>query len=169
MVSLANFSLRVNVSMPDLLGKPLSGEHFQPQSSDGATRSDNLFPSPPKTDLVKMRAVLEAAAQGGNPAPSINQLAIQLKCNQSTIARRFPDLTERIKSNYKQSVAKRIEDRSQNYRSLVDEAVLSIYRAGDYPSQSKVRDKLQDVLDMREPVAMQTWKDALVKLQLCSA
>ena len=114
-----------------------------------------------------MRQVLDAAAKGkGTPPPSLNQLAIQLKCNQTTIQRRFPELAEKIKVFHRQYGEIRIEVRGKLSQSIVNSTVRSIYNAGIYPSQTRVRDSLPKWLDMREPVVYQHWKKTLAELKL---
>ena len=86
LLSLADLSLRVNVPMADLLGTQLGAADFTLQTDGGHQPSRRRFASPPKTDLEKMRQVLEAAANDDMfPAPSLNKLAIKLKCKQTLI------------------------------------------------------------------------------------
>jgi len=165
LLSLADLSLRVNVPMADLLGTRLAAEDFTLQTGGGGQPSRRRFVSPPKTDLEKMRQVLEAAANDDVfPNPSLNQLAIKLKCNQTTLQRRFPELTEKIKERHQKYCAIRIEVRAKLFRSIVNSTVMSIHKAGIYPSQCRVRESLPKCVDMREPVAQQEWKQTLAKL-----
>jgi hypothetical protein len=165
LLTLANLSLKVNVPMINLLGTHLEVTDFSARPVGAQQSNRRLFASPPKTDLEKMRLVLEGALKGKMfPAPSLNKLAIQLKCNQSTIKRRFPELAEKIKAQYLRFHAIRMEVRSKLYRSIVRSVVMSIHKAGDYPSQWRVREALPEFIDMREPVAQQEWKEALSSL-----
>ncbi len=114
-----------------------------------------------------MGRLLEEAAKGDMcPAPSLNQLAMQLGCNQSTIQRRFPKLAEKIKGQHQQYGAIRIEIRAMLFRSIVNSTVMSIHKSGIYPSQCRVRKSLPKFVDMREPVAQEEWKQTLAKLNL---
>jgi DNA-binding transcriptional regulator YhcF (GntR family) len=165
LLALADLSIKVNVSMAELLVTQLGAADFTLQSVGDRQPSRRLFASPPKTDLVRMRRVLEEATKGEMfPAPSLNQLATRLTCNQSTIQRRFPELAEIIKSQHQRFAAIRIEIRSKLFRSIVHSTVMSIHQAGDYPSQWRVREMLPKFIDMREPVALQEWKQTLASL-----
>jgi DNA-binding transcriptional regulator YhcF (GntR family) len=167
LLSLAELSLKVGVPMVDLLCKDLVAEDFDLQAHADGQSGRRLFASLPKTDLQKMRQVLEAAAKGEmTPPPSLNQLAIQLRCNQTTLQRRFPEFTEEIKARHRQYGAIRIEVRAKLYQSIVSATVRSIHKVGLYPSQARVRDSLPRWIDMREPVAYQHWKRTLAELKL---
>lgn len=152
--------------MVDLLSKQLADEDFHLQADDACEFERKLFASPPKTDLEEMRQVLEAAAKGEiTPPPSLNQLAIQLKCNQTTLQRRFPELAEKIKAFHRQYGEIRIEVRGKLSQSIVNSAAMSIYNVGLYPSQARVRDSLPSWLDIRGPVVYQQWKKTLAELK----
>jgi len=151
LLSLADASLNVGVPMVDLLGRQLVEADFHLRVSDDCQSGRRLFASPPKRDLAEMRQVLETAAKGAlTPAPSLNKLACQLKCNQTTLQRRFPALTEMIKVRHRQYGKIRIQVRENLFRSIVNVTVTSIHKAGLYPSQARVRESLPGGIDMRE-------------------
>jgi hypothetical protein len=170
LLSLADLSLRVKASMADLLGTQLEAADFSLQTDGGSQPSRRRFLSPPKTDLKKMRHVLEAAANNDVfPNPSLSKLAIQLGCNQSTLQRRFPELAQKIKERYQQYDAIRKEVRERLFRSIVNSTVMDIHKAGIYPSQCRVRKLLPKFIDMREPAAHEEWKQTLAKLNYTTA
>jgi hypothetical protein len=170
LLSPADLSLRVKVPMADLLRTQLGAANFTLQTDGGGQLRRRLFLSPPKTDLEKMRRVLESAANNSVfPNPSLNQLAIQLGCNQSTLQRRFPELAKKIKEHYQEYDAIRKDVRAKLFRSIVSKTVIDIHQAGIYPSQSRVRQSLPKWVDMREPAAQDEWKQTLAKLNYSTA
>jgi hypothetical protein len=165
LLSLADLSLRVKSPMADLLSTQLGAADFTLQTDGASQPRRRRFLSPPKTDLEKMRQVLEAAANNDVfPNPSLSQLAIQLGCNQSTLQRRFPELAQKIKERYQEYEAIRKEVRAKLFRSIVSMTVIDIHKAGIYPSQCRVRQSLPKWVDMREPAAQDEWKQTLAKL-----
>jgi hypothetical protein len=169
LLSLADLSHKVNAPMADLLGTHLEAAEFTLQTDGGSRPNRRRFLSPPKTDLKKMRQVLEAAANNDVlPSPSLNQLAIQLGCNQSTLQRRFPTLAQKIKERYQEYGAIR-KVRAKLFRSIVSTTVIDIHKAGIYPSQCRVRESLPKWIDMREPAALEEWKQTLAKLNYTTA
>ena len=106
----------------------------------------------------------EAAKDDGITPASLSKLAAKLGCRQTTLQRRFPDLVNRIKSNYQQVCAIRKEVRAKIFRSVVRMTTIDIHRAGEYPSQHRVRAALPEFIDMRDPVAHQQWKQTLAEL-----
>jgi DNA-binding transcriptional regulator YhcF (GntR family) len=165
LLSLADLSHKVSAPMADLLGTHLEAADFTLQTDGGSQPGRRRFLSPPKTDLAKMRQVMEEAAKGDvSPYPSLSKLAIQLGCNQSTLQRRFPELTEEIKQRFQKHAAIRKEVRAKLFRSIVNSTIMEIHKAGIYPSQSRVRESLPKFVDMREPVAHEEWKHALTTL-----
>jgi len=114
-----------------------------------------------------MRRVLaEAANNDSLQQPSLSQLAAKLGCNQTTLNRRFPDLVKKVKERYQAYIAARKENRASLFRSAVRNAVLDIHKAGEYPSQWRVRQALPSFADMREPAAYDEWKRTLIELGL---
>ncbi len=164
-LSLADLSLRVKAPMADLVSTQLGAADFTLQTDGGSRPRRRRFMSPPKTDLEKMRRVLEAAANDDLfPNPSLSRLAIQLGCNQSALQRRFPELAQKIKERYQEYGAIRKEVRAKLFRSIVSMTVIDIHNAGIYPSQWRVRESLPKWVNMREPAAQDEWKQALAKL-----
>jgi hypothetical protein len=170
LLSLADLSLRVKAPMAELVTTKLGAADFSLQTDGGSQPRRRRFLSPPKTDLEKMRLVLEAAANNEVfPNPSLSKLAIQLGCNQSTLQRRFPELAQKIKERYQEYGAIRKEVREKMFRSMVSMTVIDIHKAGIYPSQWRVRESLPRWVDMREPAAQDEWKQTLAKLNYTSA
>lgn len=165
LLSLTDFSKRVNVAPSALLGTRLRGEDFKLSTGVANEPSRKRFFSPPKVNLERMHQLLEETlrAEAGT-ALSLHQLATQLGCNQSTLQRRFPELAEKVKQKYQKFRAIQKEVRAQLFRSSVRVAVMQIYKMGLYPSQSRVREVLPRSIDMREPVALDEWKRTLTEL-----
>jgi hypothetical protein len=150
LLSLADLSLRVKAPMAELVTTQLGSADFSLQTDCSSQPRRRRFLSPPKTDLKKMRQVLEAATNNEVfPNPSLNKLAIQLGCNQSTLQRRFPELAQKIKERYQEYGAIRKEVREKMFRSMVSMTVIDIHKAGIYPSQCRVREALPRWVDMR--------------------
>jgi len=159
---LADLSRKVNVPMANLLSDQLSRSDFALHTGGGHGRR---FAGLPNADLKKMRRLLESAAKGEIfPYPSLRNLAEQIGCHQTTLRRRFPALTEQVKSLYKTSETIRLEVRSKLVRSIVNSTVVDLHRSGVYPSESRLRECLPKFIHMREPVANNEWKRALAKL-----
>jgi hypothetical protein len=96
----------------------------------------------------------------------VSLIVSRLKCRQTTLARRFPELTKIIKDRYQQYYAIRKEVRAMLFRTLVRTAVIDLHKAGFYPSQSRIRQALPDCVDMREPVAYTAWRQAVAELNI---
>ena len=152
--------------MADLLGTQLAAEDFTLQTGGGGQPSRRRFVGPPKTDLEKMRQVLEAAANDDVfPNSSLNQLGDQTEVQPDDPAAALSGaLTEEIKERHQKYCEIRIEVRAKLFRSIVNSTVMSLHKAGIYPSQCRVRESLPKCVDMREPVAQQEWKETLAKL-----
>jgi len=119
-----------------------------------------------------MRKVLEEAVNDDSvQCPSLSKLAARLGCRQTTLNRRFPELASKIKERHQKFCDIRKEVRVKLFRSLVHDVVIRIHKAGNYPSQWRVRQALPSFVDMREPAAYDEWKRMLVELELveCSA
>jgi hypothetical protein len=124
-------------------------------------------PAPPPLDLARARLLLEEAAGDDRNAPqSLTKVAARLKCRTKTLQKRFPDLVKRIKDRYREACTVRKEARAERIRSVVRRTTLDIHRAGEYPSQSRVRQLLPKSIDMRDPTALQEWKQTLGELEL---
>jgi len=165
LLSLADLSQKVTVPMADLLGTDLGDADFSIQTDRTSHRRKSRFTTPPKTDLERMRQLLESAAKGDIfPTPSLSKLATELGCHQTTLQRRFPEFTAEIKQRYQSYHSIRIEVRSKLFRSIVNTAVTDLHNAGIYPSQCRVRASLPTCIDMREPCAQAEWKRALSNL-----
>ena len=166
LLSLADLSLKVAVTLTDLLGRELTAADFTLLTDPAGQLGQRRFVSPPRVDLERMRQVLEEALKDGVvPNPSLNQLATQLGCNQSTLQRRFPELARRVKERYQEFYAIKKEVRANLFRSMVRRTVMDLHKAGFYPSQSRVRQALPEFIDMREPVAQDKWKRKLGELE----
>jgi transcriptional regulator with XRE-family HTH domain len=172
LLSLAEVSHRFKVSPVALLSRELRPEEFTLQACSSNRLVPKRFPTPPKSDLEQMRKVLEEAVNDDSvQCPSLSKLAARLGCRQTTLNRRFPELASKIKERHQKFCDIRKEVRVKLFRSLVHDVVIRIHKAGNYPSQWRVRQALPSFVDMREPAAYDEWKRMLVELELveCSA
>jgi hypothetical protein len=96
-------------------------------------------------------------------------IRVRLRCNQTTLQRRFPELAQKIKERYQEYQAIRKEVRVKIFRSIVSMTVMDIHKAGIYPSQWRVRESLPKWVDMREPAAQDEWKRTLASLNYTTA
>ena len=167
LLSLADVSLKVSVAPASLLCKQLRVEDFQlrPEAS-GKARPRRFFP-PKEHDLEKMKKALEDASKEGMPQrTSLSQLARLLGCDQTTLDNRFPELARRVKDLYKEFCAVRKAARAKELEQIVRQTTIDIHKAGDYPSQYRVRQALPSFIDMRDPPANEAWKRTLSELRL---
>jgi hypothetical protein len=162
---LADVSRKVKVAAERLLCADLQKGDFDIEFGMVNQPPRRRFVAPPKLDYDHIRQVLEEAAKDDGITPaSLSKLAAQLGCRQTTLQRRFPDLVNRIKANYQQVCAIRKEVRAKLFRSIVRMTTIDIHRAGEYPSQHRVRAALPEFIDMRDAVAHQQWKQSLTEL-----
>jgi len=80
------------------------------------------------------------------------------------LKRQFPELAEVVKKRYLEHRKVRMETRVQEVQTQVKATMLALHQAGIYPSQARLRAKLWGQIDMREPLAHQTWKQVLSEL-----
>jgi hypothetical protein len=141
-------------------------ERFDSKSERSSAQVDvSVFSAPPKLDPELMRSELERFAYDEiSTAVSLNMIAKKLKCNQTTLQRNFPNLTEIIKQRYVAHRKNQMQARVDEVQLLVGSLMRSVHAAGEYPSQAKLRAKLQGKVDMREPSAHQKWKMTLAEL-----
>jgi hypothetical protein len=167
LLSLADVSLKVSVPPAVLLCKQLQANDFQFRpDAKGKARPRRFFP-PKEHDLEKMRRALEDASKEGLVQRiSLSQLARRLGCDQTTLDNRFPELARRVKDLYKEFCAVRKAARAKELERIVRQTTIDIYKAGDYPSQYRVRQALPSFIDMRDPPANDAWKRTLIELQL---
>lgn len=162
---LADVSYKVKVAPERLLCTGLQAEDYKIESGAENKTTPRRFVAPPKLEYDHIRRVLEEAAKDDGTTPaSLSKLAAQLGCRQTTLQRRFPDLMNRIKGKYQQVCAIRKEVRANLFKSMVRMATIDIHRAGEYPSQHRVRAALPEFIDMRDPVAHHAWKQTLAEL-----
>ncbi len=164
---LADLSRKVKVPMEALLAKELQPADFSVEAGANRHLIRKRSAAPPPLDLVRARRLLEEAASDDRNAPlSLTKVAAQLRCRTKTLLQRFPDLVNRIKDRYRDACCVRKRVRAEHIRSIVRRATLDIHRAGDYPSQCRVRQLLPKSIDMRDPTALQEWKQTLGELEL---
>lgn len=167
LLSLADVSLKVSVSPAVLLCQQLQADDFQLRpDATGKARSRRFFPAK-EHDLQKMRQALEEAAKEGViQRISLSQLARRLGCDQTTLDNRFPELARRVKDLYRDFCSVRKAARAKELEQIVRQTTIDIHKAGDYPSQYRVRQALPSFIDMRDPPANEAWKRTLIELQL---
>jgi len=170
MEALARVSILVNVPMAVLITESLVPDRFNPLWDASSRIKTRLFPAPPIVDGETMRLALEKVAFAEHPTGiSISAIAKKVGCNQSTLQRRFPELTELVKRRYLEGRKMKMQARAGEVRSLVKAQMLSLHNAGIYPSQAKLRAALWGRIDMREPCAHQTWQETLAELCPCTS
>ena len=167
LLSLTDVSLKVCVPPAFLLCKQLQADQFKLQSGTSARARPRRFFPPKEHNLATMRNALEDAAKDGlSPRLSLSQLARQLGCDQTTLDNRFPELARRVKDLYKEFCAVCKMARSMELEKIVRQTTIDIHKAGDYPSQYRVRQALPSFIDMRDPPANEAWKRTLIELKL---
>jgi len=115
----------------------------------------------------ELRAALAALITAKEyPPPSMNKVALRLKCHQSYLARAFPDLVAELKAQYQVYFDSRRRARSQMVRGLVRSATIDAHASGKYPSAKRVCSGLPRFVDMRDVVAREEWKRTLKELGL---
>lgn len=167
LLSLADLSLKVSVSPTAILSVRLRGDEFVLRMDTPDRVFRRRFVAPRQINLDRIQQALEdVVKEDVFPRPSLSQMAARLGCDQTTLDRRFPDLANRIKERYRESCAIRKEARAKELESIVRRAAIDIHRAGEYPSQYRVRRALPKSIDMRDPPANKAWKQTLVELGL---
>lgn len=165
LLSLADLSLKVSVPPAALLSVRLQGDEFVLRTNTPDKVLQRRFVPPRKLDLERIRQALEDAVKDDVfPRPSLSQMAARLGCDQTTLDRRFPELAKKVKQLYRQSCEVRKAARAKQLESIVRKTTIDIHKAGDYPSQCRVRQALPSFIDMRDPPANKAWKQTLVEL-----
>jgi len=164
---LADLSRKVRIPSENLLAMDLQPADFSLETGVHRHLTRKKSTAPPPLDLVRARLLLEEAAGDDRNAPqSLTKVAAQLRCRTKTLKQRFPDLVKRIKDRYQDACRLRKNARAERIGSIVRRVTLDIHRAGEYPSQCRVRQLLPKSIDMRDPTALQEWKQTLAELEL---
>jgi DNA-binding XRE family transcriptional regulator len=165
LLSLAELSLRIELSPDFVLRRRLGPHDFSFSTRRSAQVRQRVHSAPPKHDLERMRQALEDAIRDGVfPRPSLSALADQLGCCQTTLDRRFPELAGRVKDLYRGFAVIRKEVRSKLVRGMVRTSTIALHKAGQYPSMHMVGFGLPSFIDMRDRLAYEEWKRTMTEL-----
>jgi len=120
-----------------------------------------------KMDTARLRSSLEEILQAAeDPPPSMREVGQRLAYDQSVLFKYFPDLCRAISTRYLEYQHKRGTERRQKVAEEVRQAVYTLYRQGNYPSQRQVRRLLRTPGAFREDEATVAWYDAMRELGL---
>lgn len=167
LLSLADLSIRTSLPCNVLLLKALEPHEISFPKTITGNAGKRVHAAAPQYDLAAMREVLEEAFKDGVfPRPSLHSLAKKVGCHQSTLTRRFPELTKEVKSNHQKFTAIQKEVRSMMICSFVRRTTLELHEAGYYPSLNQIRMGQPGFVNTRDPLVHEEWKKTMKELGL---
>ena len=118
-------------------------------------------------DIVHLRQSLEAVLVcEEQPPPSMRAVARRLNHSPRELREYFPELCRAISKRRSNFYKDRSEEKLEQQKELIRQAVLEIHSRGLYPSSRKVRLILSEPGLMRNPILAETWRDMLQELEL---
>jgi transcriptional regulator with XRE-family HTH domain len=118
-------------------------------------------------DIIHLRQSLEAVLVcEEQPPPSMRAVARRLNHSPRELRGHFPELCRAISNRRKMYNKARGEEKLEQQKEQIRQAMLELISQGLYPSSYRVRLLLDKPAIMRNPVLRQTWRDALQELEL---
>lgn len=94
------------------------------------------------------------------PPPSMVEVSKKIGYHRRTLTRRFPQLCQRISSNYLEYKKENRRQQIKKYCEKVEETVIKLYAQGVYPSESNVCKVLSKSGNFRDPEVRKAFKKA---------
>ena len=118
-------------------------------------------------DLVYIRQSLEAVLVcEEQPPPSMREVARRLNHSPRELREHFPELCRAISKRRKNYYKIRGEEKLEQQKEQVRQAMLELHSQGLYPSLRKIRSLLSEPAIMRDPVFSRFRRDMLQELGL---
>lgn len=113
---------------------------------------------------VALEYLLATLKTSGDP-PSLKQVALEVGSDATLLARYFPEECAQVIRRHAEYRNRRKEQRTQNLREGVRQAVFSLYARGEYPLRYKLSSFFPNGA-MRLSEATEAWREAMVELGL---
>lgn len=116
-----------------------------------------------RIDYTDLEMKLEDIYLNEYPPPTVKQL--QIRFNYHNIYRKFPLLSKKIISKYRDY---QITQREKNLKKRCDEVrriTMELVNQLEYPTVSKVRNLMGNPVGFRDPVIRQTYENTLIELK----
>lgn len=118
-------------------------------------------------DIVHLRQSLEAILVcEEQPPPSMRTVARRLNHSPRELREYFPELCRAISKRRSDFYKDRVEEKLEQQKEQVRQAILKIHSQGSYPSSRRVGLLLSEPGLMRNPTLAKTWRDMLHELEV---
>jgi len=151
-----------DLNLVDLLSAPLTREVRSVRSMSDSEMISLFSRTLRRHDAKKILELLtDAAERPADPPHSLMRVCREAGCDQSFVARKFPELAQRIIAHRRGYVQSHKQQR-QYFTGVTTKSVASqLAAAGQYPSCRKMNRNLPSWISLRDPLARQAWVEVL--------